>query len=446
MTLRSVAAQAATLLVVLTAVVGLYLTVLLGTGSSADHPPSIVSLVLATVVVAVVLQPLYRRVRRWCRRRLGASDPPLDLVRQLPRSLAAQVPAELLPEHMVRLLAEGLRVRRAELWLEVDGLPRLAAAWPPVDPPALPGPATGEPGEPVEMHPIRHAGIEVGRLKLLDPAAERRSTVERRLLATYADQAGEVLVMLGRQESLRHREAELAREAERLRAARAAQLVAERDERRRIERDLHDGAQQQLIALGLAVRLAARDAERPGDRSDLGRAALADAAGMAHRAAAELGRISTSLYPVVLRTGDPADPAGGDLTAALRGVAAGLPIPVTVAAHPPDAGRHADLPGRTALYFVVLEATQNAAKHAAAQRIDVRIALDGDRLRVTVADDGAGFDPAVAPPGAGTVLTATVPASTGAGPDPAPATGPRRDDKYVSDVSDDGGVGAVTVR
>lgn len=432
MTVRSVAAQAATLLVVLAAVVGTYLVVLLGTGSSADHPPSNVSLVLATVVVAVVLQPLYRRTRRWCRRRLDVADPRLDLVRQLPRSLAAQVPAELLPEHMVRLLAEGLRVRRAELWLQVDGHPRLAAAWPP-------GPAPGpSPGEPAEVHPIRHSGREVGRLVLLDPAAERRSTVERGLLATYADQAGEVLVMLARQDSLRHREVELARQAEQLRAARAAQLVAERDERRRIERDLHDGAQQQLIALGLAVRLAARSAERSGDpAADRVRAAVADAAGLAHRAAAELGRISTSLYPAALQPGDPADPAAADLTAALRGVAAGLPIPVTVSAQPPDAGERADPPSLTALYFIVLEATQNAAKHATAGRIDVRIELDGERLRVTVTDDGAGFDVTATPPGAGlrharsrlddvggaltitstpgagTALTATVPARTG---------------------------------
>ena len=217
MTIRSVGAQAATLLIVLTAVTGTYLVMLLGTGSSADHPPSTVSLVLATVVVALVLQPLYRRTRRWCRWRLGVPDPPVDLVRQLPRSLAAQVPAEQLPSHMVRLLAQGLRARRAELWLQVDGRLQPAAAWPSEDRPEPPT------GEPAEVHPIRHAGREVGRLVLVDPTAERRSTVERRLLATYADQAGEVLVMLARQESLRHREVELARQAETLRAARAAQ-------------------------------------------------------------------------------------------------------------------------------------------------------------------------------------------------------------------------------
>lgn len=428
MTVRAAAAQAATLLLVLTAVVGTYLVVLLGTGSSVRRPPSNASLVLATVVVAVLLQPLYRRTRRWCRRRLDVSDPPLDLVRQLPRSLTAQLPAELLPAHMVRLLAEGLRIDRVELWWRVDGEPRLAAAWPPADRPEAPA------GVPAEIHPIRHRGVEVGRLVLFDAAADRRSTVERRLLATYADQAGEVLVMLARQESLRDREAELARQADRLRAARAAQLVAERDERRRIERDLHDGAQQQLIALGLAVRLAARGADRSAGRAG---AALAGAAGLAHRAGAELGRISMSLYPAAL---NPADPAAADLTAALRDVAAGLPIPLTVAEHPPDAGRRADLRCRTALYFVVLEATQNAAKHASAGRVDVRIELLGDRLRVVVTDDGAGFDvSATTPgaglrnarnrldevggelviastPGAGTVLTATVPVRTGPAP------------------------------
>lgn len=397
MTARAVAAQAATLLVVVAAVVGIYLAVLLGTGSSMDHPPSGVSLVLATVVVAVLLQPVYRRSRRWWRRRLDVADPPLDLVRQLPRSLAAQVPAEQLPGHMVRLLTEGLRVRRAELWLQVDGQRRLAAAWPPGPvPDPAPDPA---PAPPAEVHPIRHSGVEVGRLVLLDPHVERRSTIENRLLATYADQAGEVLVMLARQESLRQREAELTRQAERLRVARADQMVAERAERRRIERDLHDGAQQQLIALGLAVRLAARTADRSPDRT---RAALADAAALARRTGAELGRISRSLYPAALdRVPDPADPAAGDLTAALQDVADRLPIPITVTADPPDAGTRGDVRGRTALYFVVLEAIQNAAKHAAAGRIEVRIEHTGDRLSAGVHDDGRGFDPAVEPAGAG---------------------------------------------
>jgi signal transduction histidine kinase len=469
MTLRSVAAQAATLLVVLAAVVGTYLAVLLGTGANVAQPPSNVSLVLATVVVAVVLQPVYRRSRRWCRRRLAVPDPPLDLVRQLPRSLAAQVPAEQLPSHMVRLLTEGLRCRRTELWLQVDGQPRLAAAWPPagpVDPPRPVGPVGSSAGAPAEVHPIRHSGVEVGRLVLLDASAERRSTVERRLLATYADQAGEVLVMLARQEGLRRREAELARQAEQLRAARAAQLVAERDERRRIERDLHDGAQQQLIALGLAVRLAGRSADRSADRAS---AALADAAGLARRAAAELGRISKSLYPAALDSGGP---VAADLTVALREAAAGLPIPTTVRANPPDAGEHADFPRRTALYFVALEAIQNAAKHASADRIDVRIEFEGNRLRVTVTDDGEGFDVAAAPDGAGlrhasarlddvggelaiasttgagTVLTAEVPARTDAAPtDPArtdaaptgpPPTGPAGTDAAWTGSASDG--------
>lgn len=447
MTPRSVAAEAATLLVVLAAVVGMYVVVMLGTGSSMARPPSSVSLVLATVVVAVLLQPLYRRTRRWCRRRLAVPDPPLDLIRQLPRSLAAQVPAEQLPSHMVRLLTEGLCARRTELWLHVDGRLRLAAAWPPTAGPEPPGGHWPSGDGPVEVHPIRHAGTEVGRLVLIDPAAERRSTVERRLLATYADQAGEVLVMLARQQSLRSREAELARQAERLRAAQAAQLVAERDERRHVERDLHDGAQQQLIALGLALRLARRQADPSVDRSaDRVGAALTDAARLAHRAAAELSRISLSLYPAALNPAalnpaalNPGDLTAPDLTAALHDVAAGLPIPMRVVASPPDAGRHADVECRIALYFVVLEATQNAAKHASAGRIDLRIELEEGRLRVTVADDGAGFAVAATPPGvglrnargrlddvggeltiasapgAGTVLTASVPLPDRAG-------------------------------
>ncbi len=415
MTARSVLARVATAVAVLAGVVAIYLAVLLVTGADRQQRPPVGSLVLATTVVALVLQPLYRSLGVWFRRRLAVRDPPLDLLRRLPRSVAAQVPADELPAHLVRVLAQGLRARRAELWLVVQGHSQLAAAWPAGDPPS---------GLRAEVHPIRHSGVEVARLHLFDPAAGRRSTVEQRLLAAAANQAGEVLVMLARQQGLRRQEADLAEQTERLRVARAAAAAAERAERRRIERDLHDGAQQQVIALGLALQLARRTADQAPDRC---RQTLSAAADLAHRTAQELGRLSWSLYSAVT--------TASDLGAALQAAADRLPIAMTVTAAPPQAGRDLGPQCRMALYFVVLEAAQNAIKHAAAWSIQVRIEQAGDELRVSVTDDGRGFDPGASTagtglrqaairlgevggrlqvtsrPGAGSMLTATVPAA-----------------------------------
>jgi signal transduction histidine kinase len=206
--------------------------------------------------------------------------------------------------------------------------------------------------------------------------------------------------------------------------ARAAAVAAERAERRRIERDLHDGAQQQLIALGLALQLARRTADQAPDRC---RQTLSAAADLAHRTAQELGRLSWSLYSAVT--------TASDLGAALQAAADRLPIAMTVTAAPPQAGRDLGPQCRMALYFVVLEAAQNAIKHAAAWSIQVRIEQAGDELRVSVTDDGRGFDPGASTagtglrqaairlgevggrlqvtsrPGAGSMLTATVPAA-----------------------------------
>jgi signal transduction histidine kinase len=166
-----------------------------------------------------------------------------------------------------------------------------------------------------------------------------------------------------------------------LMASRARVVVAADDARRRIERYLHDGAQQQLVALAFQLRGAL--AALPPDRSELSAELSSVAAGLAglHD---ELQRIARGLHPAVLAT--------GGLGPALNVLARRAPMPVEL--HVPVEGR---LPQRVELaaYYVVSEMLTNAAKHAQASVVHVAVEVQGDRLHLSVRDDGVGgADPA----------------------------------------------------
>jgi signal transduction histidine kinase len=168
-----------------------------------------------------------------------------------------------------------------------------------------------------------------------------------------------------------------------LERSRAAVVVSVEQERKRIERDLHDGAQQRLVSLAMQL---GRAKARFDDEPDKARALLDEAHGEAKLALAELRDLARGLHPAVL--------TDRGLDAALSGLAARAPFPVAVEVDP--AARDAPVPVVDAIaYFVVAEALTNVAKHASATKAAVVVRrLDGV-LRVMVSDDGiGGADPA----------------------------------------------------
>jgi signal transduction histidine kinase len=200
-------------------------------------------------------------------------------------------------------------------------------------------------------------------------------------------------------------------------ASRARVVKAGDEQRRRLERNLHDGAQQRLVSVALNVRLARGRVET--DTASAVRL-LDDASRELDAGMAELRELARGLHPAIL----------GDhgLPRALDALAARMPIPVdldaALEARPPE---HIE----ATAYYIVSEALANAARHAHASRVRVAVRRDGDVLRCEIADDGRGGadeaggtgllglrDRAEAvggtlavssPPGAGTVVTATLP-------------------------------------
>ena len=201
-----------------------------------------------------------------------------------------------------------------------------------------------------------------------------------------------------------------------LNASRARILEAAFTERRRLERNLHDGAQQRLVALAIQLRMLERRLDEPERAAPLVRAAMDEL----DQALAELRELARGLHPAVLHD--------RGLAPALETLAARAPLPVSVEGVPAE---RLDEPLEAAVYFVVAESLTNAVKHAGASELRVRVDAAGSELRVEISDDGrGGADPGTgsglrgladrvealggrlaldSPPGAGTVVRAALP-------------------------------------
>jgi len=190
-----------------------------------------------------------------------------------------------------------------------------------------------------------------------------------RLVARADEAAGRALLGPSRNEALALRVESLAR-------SRADILSATDAERRRIERDLHDGAQQRLVSLAMNLGMARA---RFTDAPQAAQQAIADAHDEALMALSELRDFIRGLHPAVLND--------RGLAAALSGLAARAPLPVRLHI---DTPRPASASIEAVAYFIVSEALTNVVKHAQATQAEVTVVRDGDLLRIEVTDDGCG--------------------------------------------------------
>jgi signal transduction histidine kinase len=180
---------------------------------------------------------------------------------------------------------------------------------------------------------------------------------------------------------------ELAEQTDELRRSRARVVAATDRERRRIERDLHDGAQQRLIGIGIGLSRAKEVCVVDGAAAAVMLDSLRHELRVAHE---ELRNLAQGVYPPVLTE--------HGLAAALQSAADRCPLTVTVELDP--VGRHhPDV--EAALYFCCVEAMQNAVKHSQARSIKLGCGVDASTLWISVTDDGIGFDAATTSGGRG---------------------------------------------
>ena len=218
-----------------------------------------------------------------------------------------------------------------------------------------------------------------------DPLGER----DHELLGQLARESALALRNLRLEAQLRERLTQIEQQAEELRRSRQRLVSVQDEERRRIERNLHDGVQQQLVALAARLRRAAIDT--PVDA----RLLLEQLAPEAEETVFALQDLARGIFPSLL--------ADQGLAAALRTQAARMPMAIQVEAEPNLAGRRFDREAEAAFYFVALEAMTNAQKHApgAAVTVCLRSADAGRRIVLEIHDDGPGIQQRAAPQGTG---------------------------------------------
>jgi len=369
-------------------ITAVYVAVVVGVGAVAAGTASNRILpIVAAVVVAVAFQPVRARAGRLANRLvLGPRATPYEVLSAFSERVAGTYATEDLLPRMARILGEGTGAQRAEVWLRVGSKLRPAASWPPTENETSPDPLPlldGEPpplGQGVHALAVRQDGELLGAIGVTKPPSEPLSPEEEKLLTHLAAQAGLVLRNVRLTEELRAR-------LEELQASRQRIVSAQDEERRRLERNLHDGAQQHLVALAVKQRLAETVVRKDPEKAA---SMLAELQHDTAEALENLRDLARGIYPPLL--------ADKGLAAALQAQVRKVPLPVTVEAD--GIGRYPQ-EAESAVYFCCLEALQNVAKYAAASRAVVRIRQEEAELAFSVEDDGRGYDSATTPLGSG---------------------------------------------
>jgi signal transduction histidine kinase len=387
-------------------ITAVYAGLVVGVGALAGGRDSPLVAALAAAVVAVAFQPVRQRAGRLANRVVyGRRATPYQVLSDFAQRIGVTYAAEDVLPQMAQIVAAGTGAERVVVWLRADDELRpgassdgSTAAPPPVDAPPVEAPPVeappvdappadrpprdrlpvdGEAMPPVPgvdlSVPVLHQGELLGAISVQMPKDEPLRPAGEQLVADVASQAGLVLsnaALVGD-----------------LRASRQRLVTAQDETRRRLERNIHDGAQQDLVALGIKLRLTGLTVdEDPAEAKEMLGELRADAAG----ALANLRDLARGIYPPLL--------ADLGLVAALNAQANKSPVPVTVDAD--GIGRYGQ-DTEAAVYFCCLEALQNIAKYAHAAQARICLQAQNGTLRFTVSDDGAGYDARHTPLGSG---------------------------------------------
>ena len=337
-------------------------------GAVASGRENSASLFVIALLLGLAFRPVARFARRIADRLVyGRRATPYEVLTEFSERIGDAYATEDVLGRMAQILGEATAAERARVWLVVGGRLVPEASWPRdvALGEALPirGHGVDVPGD--TAVPVVEAGELLGALSVAMPANDPMTPAKERLIHDLASQAGLVLRNV--------------RLVEELRATHRRLVTAQDQERRRLERNIHDGAQQQLVALSVKTRLA-----RDLTPRDPARAAemLTQIDGEIKTALDDLRDLARGIYPPLL--------ADKGLEAALDAQARRSLVPTTIRAD--GLGRYAP-EVEAAVYFSCLEALQNVAKYAEASSATVILAQSNGHLTFEVVDDGRGFDP-----------------------------------------------------
>jgi signal transduction histidine kinase len=342
------------------------------TAGGGERELLIARILTTAAVFALVLVLTFRPVKRLARRLVyGRRSTRYEAMAEFSERLGDAYSTEDVLPRMAEIVRASTGADVAKVWLHVGGEIRQVASSPSAA--RMSAAVEAGPGELPDLEglrtfPVRDRGELLGALTVAMPPAEPLSKDGEQLVTDLASQAGLVLRNV--------------RLIEELQESRRRIVTAQDERARKLERDLHDGAQQQLVALsvklGLAEQLASRDAGKTS-------ALLAELKSDATDALENVRDLARGIYPPVL--------ADHGLAAALEAQARKAPVLVRLDAN--GSGRYPS-EIEAAVYFCCLEALQNIAKYASANEAIIRLGRSNGDLTFEVVDDGRGFDLATA--------------------------------------------------
>jgi signal transduction histidine kinase len=389
-------------------VVVVYLIIVVGLGHTPTRDQrSLLALSMAAAAVAALLYgPARQRLTQYANRIVyGEREAPDTVLRTFGSRLSRAIPMDELLLQVAESLRKTLGLAAAEVWTGSGGRLERTVSVP--DAPVermtlndeeatvvaragvtgtawleiwLPSLLRGREDSVVRVAPTTHSGQVLGLIVAVrPPQSDPFTTDDDTMLTELARQVALALHNVELDSALQESLDEVRRQADELRASRARIVAAADAARRQIERNLHDGAQQHLVALAVNVRLARQLAERDPEASGK----ILDQLGEGiQEAVQELRALAHGIYPPLL--------IDRGIAEALRSTAARAALPTEVDAE----GLQRYSPEReAAVYFCCTEALQNAAKHAGeGAAVFVRVWEDGTDLCFEVRDTGAGFD------------------------------------------------------
>jgi signal transduction histidine kinase len=390
------------------AVAVIYIIVILGLGNppqdAADHELLGLSMV-AAAAGAIGYLPVRERLITWATRSVfGARQAPDEVLRTFGSRMTRAISMDELLLQLAESLRKTMNLISAEVYTGIGDVLERAAAVPDRGPASLvisarerpvvtragisgnawvsvwlPALLTGRGDCQLRVMPVSHAGellgLIVAQRQVTDDAF---SAEDDRVLTELARQVGLAVHNARLDTALQTTLDELRKQADELRESRARIVASGDAERRRVERNLHDGAQQHLVAMAVNLRLA-KDilADDPSAAAEM----LDQLSDDVKDTITELRELAHGIYPPLL-----ADRGLGEAL-----LAAANRSPLAVSVHAAGIGRYGP-EVEAAIYFCCLEALQNAAKHAAGSDVELKVWEEEGGLLFSVCDDGPGFD------------------------------------------------------
>lgn len=354
-------------------ITGVYALIVVGLGELIGGRSNLLLSIAAVAIVAIAFEPIRARVQRWANRLVyGARATPYEVLVQATRRLADTTSAEQTLAGMVDLVVAGTGAAEAVLWMKTGDRirPQSASSSDVLRAlPDLPLLDDGEPSIPGDASVmVRHGGELLGAVSITKQRGQSVTKADERVLSDVAAGAG----LLLRNISLN---TELAERADQLRASRRRLVEAHDAERHRLERDLHDGAQQQVVALKVKLGIARAIAGREG--ADRVAQVVETLAEDTQIAVDEMRAVAHGIYPPLLES--------EGLAAALAALTRSVAVSVVVEAD--GVGRHERSLEET-VYFCVLEAVTRAVS-AGAKHISVHLTDTSSTLEFRVVCDGS---------------------------------------------------------